>query len=247
MSAALWTWGRAEPAGRGTDTLPAARWAFVPVRSGEATLAALGASPGDEDLAPTDLSLLALLADRVGLALARELEGTRVASEAERLRAALLNSVSHDLRTPLVSIIGAAGALAEAEVLTDEARATLVDTIREEGERMDRYVQNLLDMTRLGHGALKARAVPVDVDDLVGDARHRLAGALRGHPVLVDPALGLPPVAADPVLIEQVLVDVLDNAAKYAPTGTPVRIEAQAGWRPRGARRGRRRSQHPRG
>ena len=233
LTAATWAWERGEPAGRGTDTLPTARWTFVPVRSGERTLAVLGAARGEGGLGPTDLQLLHLLSDQVGLALererlARDLEGARLASETERLRAALLNSVSHDLRTPLVSIIGAAGTLADAPGLPDDARATLLDTIREEGERMDRYVQNLLDMTRLGHGALRPRLAPVDAADLVGAARTRLGRVLHGHPLVVDLAPGLPPLMADHVLTEQVLVNLLDNAAKYAPPGTSVRIEGRA-------------------
>ncbi|MGL4312318.1 MAG: sensor histidine kinase, partial [Paracoccaceae bacterium] len=161
------------------------------------------------------------------LRLTEDLAATELAAETERLRTALLNSVSHDLRTPLVTIIGAAGSLAEIE-LPSAARKDLAENIREEGERLDRYVQNLLDMTRLGHGALKARLVPLDLAELVGSARQRMRRVLRGHGLRVDLPAALPPVLADGVLLEQVFVNILDNAAKYAPAGSEILISGHA-------------------
>ncbi len=157
--------------------------------------------------------------------LSEDLAQSRVVSEAERLRASLLSSVSHDLRTPLVSILGAAEGL-DQPGLGAQGREMLLDTIREEGERLDRYIQNLLDMTRLGHGALKPKTVAIDLRELAGAARNRLRGPLRGHPVEVRIAPDLAPVQVDPILIEQVLVNILDNARKYAGPGTPIRIAA---------------------
>lgn len=145
QSAAQFAWEKGEPAGRGSDTLPTARWFFLPLVAGERRLGVLGIAHADD----------------------RRL-----------LRTALLNSVSHDLRTPLVTIIGAAGHLADSE-LSAEARRDLAENIREEGERLDRYVQNLLDMTRLGHGALKPRLAPQDVAEIVVGARSRMKGVLR--------------------------------------------------------------------
>jgi two-component system, OmpR family, sensor histidine kinase KdpD len=140
----------------------------------------------------------------------------------------LLNSVSHDLRTPLVTIIGAAGSLAAPGAgLTGPGRTALAETILEEGERLDRYIQNLLDMTRLGHGALKPNLVACDLADLIGSARHRLRGQLRDHLVQVDLPPDLPALRADPILTEQVIVNILDNAAKYAPPGTTIHIAAR--------------------
>lgn len=234
MTAAAWAWDKGEAAGRGSDTLPTALWFVLPVRTRDRTLAVLGVKREDgRELPPTDLRLLALLADQVALALervrlAQELQAAHVASETDRLRTALLSSVSHDLRTPLVTIIGAAGTLAEAPGLSDASRLTLAETIREEGERLDRYVQNLLDMTRLGHGALRPRLVAVDLSDLIGAARRRLRGPLRDRSVEVAIPPDLAPALADGVLTEQVLVNILDNAAKYAPEGTPVRVAARA-------------------
>jgi two-component system, OmpR family, sensor histidine kinase KdpD len=176
------------------------------------------------------------LADQVALALERvrladDLAQSRVLSETERLRSALLSSVSHDLRTPLVSILGAAEGL-EQPGLSEGSRSLLAETIREEGERLDRYIQNLLDMTRLGHGALKPRTTATDLRELAGAARHRLRGVLRGQSVAVTIPADMTPVEVDPMLIEQVLVNILDNARKYAGPGSPIRIGAEV-WRGR--------------
>ncbi|GGH44911.1 DUF4118 domain-containing protein [Frigidibacter albus] len=233
QSAAQFSWDKGEVAGRGSDTLPTARWFFLPLTAGERRLGVLGiAYTDDRHFARTDRRLLDALVDQIALALERlrlteELSETRLASETDRLRTALLSSVSHDLRTPLVTIIGAAGSLAHAPDLPAGARQDLAENIREEGERLDRYVQNLLDMTRLGHGALKPRVGPVDVAELVGTARHRLRAPLRGHVLETDVPDLLPLVLADGMLLEQVLVNVLDNAAKYAPIGSAISIAAR--------------------
>ncbi len=231
QSAAQFAWDKGEAAGRGSDTLPTARWFFLPVQTGERKLGVLGiAFDDDRDLARRDRRLLEALVDQIALALERlrlteELSETRLAAETDRLRTALLNSVSHDLRTPLVTIIGAAGSLADTD-LAPEARRDLAENIREEGERLDRYVQNLLDMTRLGHGVLTPRLVPLDLAELVGSARQRMLGVLRAHELRVDLPAALPLVLADGVLLEQVLVNILDNAAKYAPEGSEILVTA---------------------
>lgn len=231
QSAAQFAWEKGEAAGRGSDTLPTARWFFLPLVAGDRRLGVLGiAYDDDRQLLRTDRRLLDALIDQIALALERlrlteDLAATQLATETERLRTALLNSVSHDLRTPLVTIIGAAGHLAEADLPADTRRG-LAENIHEEGERLDRYVQNLLDMTRLGHGALKPRLGPQDLAEIVGGARARMKGVLRGHNLQVDLAANLPLVLADGVLLEQVLVNILDNAAKYSPAGTTVNIAA---------------------
>jgi two-component system, OmpR family, sensor histidine kinase KdpD len=237
QSAAQFAWEKGEPAGRGSDTLPTARWFFLPLIAGERRLGVLGiAYEDDRQLAQTDRRLLDALIDQIALALERlrlteDLAATQLATETERLRTALLNSVSHDLRTPLVTIIGAAGHLADSD-LTADARRDLAENIREEGERLDRYVQNLLDMTRLGHGALMPRLAPQDVGEIVGGARTRMKGVLREHDLQVELAPNLPLILADGVLLEQVLVNILDNAAKYSPEGTPITISGlQKGMR----------------
>lgn len=232
QSAAQFAWEKGEPAGRGSDTLPTARWFFLPLVAGDRRLGVLGiAYADDRQLGRTDRRLLDALIDQIALALERlrlteDLAATQLATEAERLRTALLNSVSHDLRTPLVTIIGAAGHLADAD-LSPDARRDLAENIREEGERLDRYVQNLLDMTRLGHGALRPRLAPQDVAEIAGGARSRMKGVLRGHEVRMDLAPNLPLILADGVLLEQVVVNILDNAAKYAPEGTEITMAAR--------------------
>lgn len=232
QSAAQFAWEKGEPAGRGSDTLPTARWFFLPLVAGDRRLGVLGiAYQDDRQLARTDRRLLDALIDQIALALERlrlteDLAATQLASETERLRTALLNSVSHDLRTPLVTIIGAAGHLAESD-LQPAARRDLAENIREEGERLDRYVQNLLDMTRLGHGALKPRLAPQDIAEIVGAARARMKGVLRAHELKAELAPNLPLILADGVLLEQVLVNILDNAAKYAPGGSQIMVAAQ--------------------
>jgi two-component system sensor histidine kinase KdpD len=234
QSAAQFAWDKGETAGRGSDTLPTARWFFLPLTTRERKLGVLGiAFSDDRDLARTDRRLLDALVDQIALALERlrlteALSANQLAAETERLRTALLSSVSHDLRTPLVTIIGAAGSLAETADLPAEARHDLAENIREEGERLDRYVQNLLDMTRLGHGALMPRLVPIDLAEIVGSARQRMHGVLRAHVLKVDLPDTLPLVLADGVLLEQVLVNILDNATKYAPAGTEIVISARA-------------------
>jgi len=234
MSAAEYAWEKAEEAGRGSGTLAASRWLFLPVSGRERRLAVLGiAYLDDRPFSPIDRRLLDTLIDQVALALERtelqrDLEQSRVSSEAERLRTALLSSVSHDLRTPLVSIIGAASSLADPDMaLTDAGRASMAETIRDEGERLDRYIQNLLDMTRLGYGALKLKRVPSDLREIAGGARARLRGALRAHRVVVDVPEGAAPVLVDPLLIEQVAMNLLDNAAKYAPEGSQITVSAR--------------------
>jgi two-component system sensor histidine kinase KdpD len=234
QSAAQFAWDKGEPAGRGSDTLPTARWFFLPLVAGERKLGILGISHADDRQLPrTDRRLLEALVDQIALALERlrlseALSATQLATETERLRTALLSSVSHDLRTPLVTIIGAAGSLADTPDLPPDARQDLAENIREEGERLDRYVQNLLDMTRLGHGALRPRLAPVDLAELAGQARRRMRGPLRAHFLTIDLPAALPPVMADAVLLEQVLVNILDNAAKHAPEQTPILVAAQA-------------------
>ncbi len=159
--------------------------------------------------------------------LAADMEEARLVAERERLRAALLSSVSHDLRTPLVSIIGAATSLLDApDAIGADGRRALAETIRDEGERLNRYVQNLLDMTRIAGGAPPLKKEWIDVRELVGDALRQVRPALRAHRLAVDLPQGLPPIQGDPLLLEQAVVNILDNAGKYAPPGTDITVAA---------------------
>lgn len=155
------------------------------------------------------------------------LNASRLAEEQERLRSALLASVSHDLRTPLASIIGSASSLRALDAqLTPKDRYELLDGILNESERLNRYIQNLLDMTRLGHGELAIERDWISVDDLVASARKRLAGSLAGVTVHQAWDSELPLLYVHPALIEQALVNVLENAARFSPPGGHITIAA---------------------
>jgi two-component system, OmpR family, sensor histidine kinase KdpD len=234
LAAAKWCWQQNRPAGRGADTLPGAKRLFLPMHTGRGPVAVVGLDndhPGAL-LSPDQHRLLSALADQAALAierinLARDVERVRVAAETERLRSALLTSISHDLRTPLASILGSATSLRNYRQTLGEAdQDELIGTIQEEAERLNRFIANLLDMTRLESGALKPQAEFCDIGDIVGSALRRAGKVLARHRVTVDPGDGLPMLRLDPVLLEQVLFNLLDNAAKYAPVGTEIRVSA---------------------
>src|SRR5262249_8787655 len=152
-----------------------------------------------------------------------------VLAEADKLRVAMLSSLSHDLRTPLASILGAATTLLANLGLCDVDRTKeMLRTVREEAERLDRFVGNLLDMSRLEAGALGAKPEPVDIADVLAAATARLKRPLSGHRVTEAIAPGLPFVRADPLLLAQALVNVLDNAAKYSTAGSGIRLHANS-------------------
>lgn len=156
---------------------------------------------------------------------AERLEAALVAGDTERLRTALLSSVSHDLRTPLASVIGAATTLAAyGETMAGSDRVELVESIRSESERLDRYVQNLLDMTRLGAGPLRLERDWVDVDDVVAAATARLRRTAPRQELVAEIEPGLPALYAHPALLEQALYNVLENAARFSPAASPLRI-----------------------
>jgi len=235
--AAEWTWQHGSAAGSSSDTLPAAGWLFLPLETQRGRVGLLGVSFDDQPrrrgLSPDRRRLLDALVDQVAVAiertnLATDIEETRVLTETERLRSALLSSVSHDLRTPLVSIIGSATTLAgSGGRLSEEDRDQLVQTILEEGERLNRFVQNLLDMTRLGYGALELHKEWTDLREIAGRAIRRLDKLLGAHRIELDVPSNLPAILVDPVLVEQVLVNLLANAAKLAPAGSRIRISGR--------------------
>ena len=231
--AAEWAWEHASPAGWKSDTLPAADWLFLPMRTRRGMVGLLGVSFKDRQrpLAPDQWRLLETLVDQVAVAvertnLASDIEEARLLTETEQLRSALLSSVSHDLRTPLVSILGSATTLATVEGLTDGSRKELVTTILDESERLNRFVQNLLDMTRLGYGALQPKREWYDLREVTGRAMKQLNKGLDKRNVTVDVPGSLPLVHIDPVLMEQVFVNILDNAIKYTREGGEIAVEA---------------------
>jgi two-component system sensor histidine kinase KdpD len=181
-------------------------------------------------LTPDERRLLDALTDQTAVAverigLAESIDEARLQAETERLRATLLSSISHDLRTPLASIIGSVTALRGADArFPAEAREELLATIQEEAERLNRFVGNLLDTTRLEAGTIDFKREMVDLAEIVETALRRAARILAHHKIEVDLAADLPMLSIDIALFEQALFNLLDNAAKYAPRGSLVRI-----------------------
>ena len=216
MAAARWTWEHNRAAGRGADTLPGGKRLFLPLRTGSGPVGVIGI---DRDtagplLTPDERRLLDALCDQAAVAierisLAKGLDEARVLAETERLRAALLTSISHDLRTPLASILGTVSSLRSfPEKYSATEREELLGTLQEEAERLNRFVANLLDMTRLESGAIELKLELIDVAEIVGSALQRAGNVLAGHRVEVDIAPGLPMLRLDAVLFEQVLFNL---------------------------------------
>jgi two-component system, OmpR family, sensor histidine kinase KdpD len=235
MAAAQWCWEHNHPTGRGSDTLPGGRWLFLPLRTGSGPVGVIGierALPGPL-LTPDERRLLDALNDQAAVAierasLVRRLGEERVRAESDRLRAALLTSISHDLRTPLASILGTVSSLRSYADKYDAAdRDELLATLESEAERLNRFVGNLLDMTRLESGTIDMKLDLVDVAEIVGAAIERAGRFLARHRVDVRIASDLPMLRLDPILFEQVLFNLLDNAAKYAPAGSRIDLRAR--------------------
>ncbi len=235
LAAATWAWQHDRAAGRGADSLPGARRLFLPLRTGRGPVAVIGLNAERDAtlLTSEQQRLLDSLGDQAAIAierinLAADLDRTKLQAETERLRGALLTSISHDLRTPLASILGAASSLdSYGELLDTGGRRELLATIREEAERLNRFVTNLLDMTRLESGAVTPRREPADIGEVAGTAFARAAKVLAHHRAVLDVVPDLPLLDLDVVLFEQVLFNLLDNAAKYAPPGTEVAIRVR--------------------
>ena len=229
-----WVLEQGKRAGRGTETLREVAELVFPVKAGKLTLAALvikfesqrGALSSDQGQlieAFANLAAAAIIRVRLG----QEAEKAQWLAESEKLHKALLDSISHDLRTPLSSITGAVtGLLAGGNTYDDASRKVLLDTIKEGALRMDRFVANLLDMTRLQSGVLKLSREWWDVQDIVGVSLREIRDALQGHPLSIDIPPGLPLVNVDFALIEHVLINLLENAAEYSPPESPITVSA---------------------
>ncbi|RUM97640.1 sensor histidine kinase KdpD [Pseudaminobacter arsenicus] len=233
LAAAKWCWESNKPAGRGADTLPGARRLFLPMRTGRGPVAVIGIDSDKTGpiLDPDQRRLLDALTDQAALAiervnLAEDVDRAERAAEKDRLRSALLTSISHDLRTPLASILGAAASLRTLSGLSATDREELLSTIQEESERLNRFIANLLDMTRLESGAIAPNMSLLYIGEIVASALRRAEKILAGHRIERRIAADLPMVKLDAVLFEQVLFNLLDNASKYAPPNSTIRIQS---------------------
>jgi two-component system sensor histidine kinase KdpD len=238
LAAANWCFENDRAAGRGSDTLPGAKRLFLPMHTGRGLIGVVGIDSDKTGplLTPDQRRLLDALMDQGALAIERvrlveDMDRVERTAETERLRAALLTSISHDLKTPLASVLGSASALRDLEDrLSDNEKVELLATIIDEAERLNRFIANLLDMTKLESGAVAPKLSPHDLSEIIGSTLQRTVKILRHHSVQLDLATDMPMVALDAVLFEQVLFNILDNAAKYAAAGTTVCIRT---WRDR--------------
>jgi two-component system, OmpR family, sensor histidine kinase KdpD len=238
LAAASWSFQNDRAAGHGSDTLPGAKRLFLPIRTGRGAIGAIGIDSDKTGpwFTPDQRRLLDALAGQGALAIERvqlveDMDRAQRTAETERLRSALLTSISHDLKTPLASVLGSASTLRDLnDRLTDSEKAELLATVIEESERLNRFIANLLDMTRLESGAVTPKLASHDLSEIIGSALHRTAKILRHHTVKLDLAADPPMVSLDAVLFEQVLFNLLDSAAKYAAPGTTVFIRTWRDW-----------------
>jgi two-component system sensor histidine kinase KdpD len=232
QAVAEWVYTHRELAGHGTATLPGAAALYVPLIGSRGAAGVLGVKPLERHAFdnPEQLHLLETFANQTALAIERatladEAQASQVRIETERLRNSLLSSVSHDLRTPLATITGAATTILESGARLDQrTQHELLESVRDEADRLNRLVQNLLEMTRLESGALQLHKDWHPVEEVVGAALGRLAKSLGSRRVSVSIPPDLPLVKIDDVLIEQVFVNLLDNAIKYTPPDSAIRI-----------------------
>ena len=225
-AAARWAFDTGTATGKGSGTLAASEWLFQPLKAGDRVLGVLGVADagGSNPVRADQLPLLSSLIDQSTLVLERlrleaEMRDVDAVRTRDRLRAALLSSVSHDLRTPLTAVIGAA------DELDHGCTPELIGTIKSEAARLNRFVANLLDMARVEAGAIRLAIEAIDLSDAVTGAAHDARRALAGHPVRLDVPPDLPLVRADPQLLHHCLLNLLDNAGRYGDPSTEIVIE----------------------
>lgn len=235
LTAADWACQQGRPAGAHTGTFSFASYQYLPLLASRGTVGVVGVRfpPEGDDLDPERVRMLSAFVTKAAMSVERalfaeEASQTEILRATEKLQTALLNSISHDLRTPLASITGVLDSLRLEEAFLDrENRQELVETAYGEAERLNRLVGNLLDMTRLEAGTLRISQEPCDIQDVVGTALNSVAARLENHPVNVSIPPDLPLVPLDYVLVAQVLVNLLDNAIKYSPDHAPIDICAR--------------------
>jgi two-component system sensor histidine kinase KdpD len=236
-SVALWAFRNGQMAGRGTETLSSSEFLYLPLQTGARAVGVMGIKmePAGEELAPERRRLLEAFSNQAALAierayLAQEAERAQLLRATERLERSLLNSISHDLRTPLSSIMGTLSSLRdEGNVPGDESRRELIDLALEEAERMNRFVGNLLDITRLEAGVLKVKKELYDLQDLLGSCLASLESRLTGRKTRIQIPPDLPLIPMDSVLMAQVLVNLMENALKYSPPDGIIEVTGRRG------------------
>jgi len=234
LSVAQWVFDHGRPAGLGTDTLPAATAQYLPLNATQKTLGVLAVQPTQRRrlLLPEQRHLLETFAGQIALAIERaersdEAEAARVAVETESLRNSLLASISHDLRTPLATIMAASHALNDPKMQPDaETRARLARTVESTAQEISELVSNVLDLMSFQFGEVHLNRAAHSVDVLVESALARLEGRLAQHPVEIALPADLPLVDVDAALVTRALVNILENAAKHTPPGTRITISA---------------------
>jgi len=238
LAVAEWAYEHSRPAGRGTDTLPAASIRFVPLLTANGPVGVIGIKPSpNEGLLTNDQRLqLEGLANLTALAVERAMLAHSAAQSemlrnTEKLQSALLNSISHELRTPLSSITGVLTSLNESEKthhtsqkLDSTTRIELLDSATDQARQLNRLVENLLNMTRLEAGSVHLNLEPCDLQDLIGTVLQQFTTRLKDHPLQLEIPENLPLITCDAVLIAQVITNILDNACKYSPAGTPITL-----------------------
>jgi two-component system sensor histidine kinase KdpD len=234
---AQWVFDHRQRAGLGTDTLPGASALYLPLIAAANSVGVVGIlpEPAAEPFSPEQIHVLESFANQTAMALERsflaeEAQKALMAAERESLRSTLLSSVSHDLRTPLAAITGAATTLLQQdEVLDPDDRDELLQTIWEEAEHLNRIIRNVLDMTRLESGAIQVTREWQSLEEIVGAATNLMSGQFRDHPLTIVLPPDLQLIPCDGLLIEQVLRNLLENAVKYTPAGSAITLSAVAG------------------
>jgi two-component system, OmpR family, sensor histidine kinase KdpD len=234
LSVTQWVYEHRQAAGLSTDTLPGAKALYLPLIASGGVIGVVGILPKTaiDGFEPEQFHYLEAFANQTAIAIERSFlgEATQRAllkAETESLRNTLLSSISHDLRTPLSAITGAATTLLQKDVAFDRnTRAELLQTIQEEADHLNRIIKNVLDMTRLESGAIKINKEWQPLDEIVGVVLDRLGDRLNDHPVTVKLQGNLPLIPFDALLLEQVFMNLFDNAIKYSPKGTPLELSA---------------------
>jgi two-component system sensor histidine kinase KdpD len=233
-SVAQWTYDHRQKAGRGTDTLSGAKALYIPLVAASKTVGVIGVMPEAPDsfFDQEQIHIIESFANQTAMAveralIAEEAQQALLKAETETLRNTLLSSVSHDLRTPLAAITGAASTLMQKDVTFNASeRHELMLTIYEEAEHLNHIIRNVLDMTRLEAGSITVKKEWQSLEEIVGAVLSRLGERLKDRPVQTRLPSDLPLVSFDPLLIEQVLMNLMDNVIKYTPQGTPVELTA---------------------